>query len=245
MARHRTPNAVSGGIACSLEATLAGPMEGPLTARTLLLSCGGKALYELSTLPSSAVLAVSERPSMEQGSFAYTLIYRDDRAEIDTLHGRATIDVTAPVIGSAFLLVANESRPIKAPFVTTTPDARSLPGAERDRLSGTVTSATGDTLVAPTTKCILAMEPHGPEDGSGRCDVLVQCGSVTVIGAPEPFSARCTRRASRIVAAVDGEAEPADDDPGLVVDDRSAKIWNGGNGARWLVTLALDPAKAP
>jgi hypothetical protein len=238
MARRRAGNAVTGGTACTVEATVATTAEGGLAARDLLVQCGGKTVYEGSGVPAGAAVSVTEVPALEAGSFAYALRWRDERAEIDTAHGRAMVDVTAPVIGPAWLVVTNESRPLKGRLSAATADTREIPGEER--LTGKVTNATGDTLVAIGNACVIGITPHGPADGAGRCDVLVQCGDVNVVGAPEPFSAKCVRKGSKVVSATDGEAEPADDDPGLVVEAGSARIWNGANGGRWLVTLALD-----
>jgi hypothetical protein len=238
--RQRAPNAAAGGIACTVEATVANPADGALAVRGLTVQCGGKTLQEWTSIPAGATVSVEERPALERGSFAYTLRYRDERAEIDTLRGRAVVDVTTPVIGAAWLVVANESRATKERLVASTPDDKALPGNEGDRLTGRVTNVQGDTVVARDMTCVLAFSPYGPADGPGRCDVVVQCGPVTVLGQPEIFSAKCTRHSAKVVAAVDGEAEPTDDDPGLLVDERSAKIWNGANGARWLVNVALD-----
>jgi hypothetical protein len=241
--RQRAPNAVGPGSACTLEATVAAATEGALAVRGLTVQCAGKTLYEATSVPAGATYSVEERPALERGTFAYALRYRDERAEIDTVRGRAVVDVTAPVIGAAWLVVANESGAVKERLLAATPDEKALPGNANERLGGRVTNVTGDSVVAREMPCVLAFSPYGPADGPGRCDVFVQCGPVTVIGQPEAFSAKCTRRGGKVVAAVDGEAEPTDDDPGLLIDEHSAKMWNGANGARWLVNVALDAPK--
>ena len=99
----------------------------------------------------------------------------------------------------------------------------------------------GDTLVQVGAKCGFAFHPYGTIDGIDRCDVLVQCGGVILIGRPELFSSHCKRKGTRVIAATDPEAQPADSDPGLVLDEKTARIWNDAAGARWSVLLALDP----
>jgi hypothetical protein len=245
MGRRRVANAAAGGIACTVEATVGALAEGSLVVRAVVVQCGGKPLYEANSVPESAAFAVEERPALDAGAVVYVLRYRDERAEIDTTHGSAVVDVTKPVIGAASLVVAGESRPMKERLATATLAERVFPGKASDRLSGRVTNVTGDTLVPRDAVCSIALVPYGPADGPGRCDVLVQCGPITVLGQPGPFSARCTRRGSKVIGVVDGEAEPADDDPGLLIDEHTARIWNGANGDRWLVTLALDPPPAP
>ena len=99
----------------------------------------------------------------------------------------------------------------------------------------------GDTLVKAGDRCALAFHPYGTIDGVDRCDVLVQCGGVVLLGRPELFSAHCKRKGTRVLGATDPEAQPDDNDPGFVLDEHSARIWSNAAGARWSALIALDP----
>jgi hypothetical protein len=197
-------------------------------------------------LPPGAQVKVAEVPALD-GGVSYTIAYKDERAEIDSPRGRASGVLPGEAGGAALLLVANESHPVAQRLSSSTPRERVFHAgmyetpAYDDRASGRVRSATGDTLVRSGARCALAFHYYGTTDGQDKCDVLVQCGPVVVIGRPELFSSRCTRRGARVLAAVDPEPQPQDADPALILDERSARIWNDAADARWSVTIALDP----
>jgi len=244
-AQRRTGNALLGGVACTVEATLAN-VSGAIVPRGVTVKCGDSAIHNPDGIPDDATVTAAELPGLDRGSYVYTLQYRDGRTDIDTRHGRAEVDVRTPVPGTAYLIVANESRPVSQKLVPETPEERVLsagtrPSSDDDHTAGKVTAVSGDTLVAVGAKCGVAFHPYGTVDGVDRCDVLVQCGGVILIGRPELFSSHCKRKGPRVIAATDLEAQPADSDPGLVLDERTARIWNDAAGARWSVLLALDP----
>ena len=244
-AQRRPGNALLGGLACTVEATLAN-VASAIVPRGVTVRCGDKALVNPDGIPAQATITATEIPGIERGSYVYTLQYRDGRTEIDTRHGRVEVDLPGPPPGTAYLIVTNESRPVKQKLVPETPDDRVLqagtrPSEDDDRVNAKVTAATGDTLVRAGDRCGIALHPYGKVDGVERCDVLVQCGGVTLIGRPELFSSHCWRSGKRVTKAQDPEAQPADNDPGLILDERAARIWNDAAGSRWSVLLAIDP----
>lgn len=234
-----------GGIACTVEATLAN-VAGAIVPRGVTVRCGKDAIHSPDGVPEAATVTAAELPGLERGSYVYTLQYRDGRTEIDTRHGRVEVDVRAPVPGTAYLIVANESQPVKQKLLPATPDERVLQAGTRaspddDHASGRVTAVSGDTLVQAGQRCGIAFHPYGTIDGVDRCDVLVQCGGVILVGRPELFSSHCKRAGTKVISAQDPEAQPADNDPGLVLDERAGRLWNDAAGSRWSVLLALDP----
>ncbi len=245
-AARRPGNALLGGTPCSIEATLANA-SGVIALRSVTVRCGKTTLHEPDGIPADAAITATEIAALDRGSFAYTLQYRDGRADIDTRHGRAELDVRGPQPGTAYLLVANESHPVKQKLLPATPDERPFHAGSRpspetdDRAAGRITAVGGDALVQAGARCALAFHPYGTIDGIDRCDVLVQCGGVVLIGRPELFSSHCKRNGTRVISATDPEAQPDDNDPGLILDERTARIWSNATGARWSVLIALDP----
>lgn len=245
-AARRPGNALLGGTPCSIEATLANA-SGAIVVRSVTVRCDKTTLHEPDGIPADAAITATEIAALDRGSFAYTLQYRDGRADIDTRHGRAELDVRGPQPGTAHLLVANESHPVKQKLLPATPDERPFHAGSRpspdtdDRAAGRITAVGGDALVQAGARCALAFHPYGTIDGVDRCDVLVQCGGVVLIGRPELFSSHCKRNGTRVLSATDPEAQPDDSDPGLILDERTARIWSNATGARWSVLIALDP----
>lgn len=229
---------------CTLETTIASTDGGDLhLVSDFSVRCGGVTLYEPDGLRPGAAHTVREVPGVEQGTYRYTIVYSRAGALIDTPHGRALIDTSG---AGTRLVVSNESRTVKQRLLTDTPEFHSFragfmaSAADDSERSGRVVSAAGDTVVAPGAFCWLGFHYYGTIDGVDRCDVLALCDRTTLLGRPERFSTHCKRQGTRVISAQDLKPQPLDSDPAIDLDERSARIWNDIDGARWSVNIALD-----
>jgi hypothetical protein len=242
------PGGFAPGTRCTVETTLATVdraglhLTGGVTAR-----CGARILQQSDGAPARARVQVTEQPGLDAGTYTYSLVLADSSVSIDTPHGRASFDAAGDPARTVSLVVAGESRPLKSRLLAGTPEARppeasGLDDAD-DEAKGRVVSATGDLPLDAGARCRLGFHHYGTIDGVDKCDVLIVCGGVSVIGRPERFSANCKRRGNHVLSAQEPKPGSLDKDPALELDEQRARIWNDLDGQRWSVSLALEPRR--
>lgn len=246
------PGKVAPGTRCTIEATVASTDRRALRlASGPTVRCGAVRLHEADALPPDAKIEVSEVAGPDAGTSAYVLKYADDHAVVDTPHASASVVLESPADAAdaaVSLVVAGESRPLATRLLDGTPaqpifHAGASFDAEDDETAGRVVAATGDTVVEAGTRCRIGFHYYGTVDGVDRCDALVVCGAVTVIGRPERFAGKCKRQGKRVLSVQDLAPASVDRDPALDLDGPRARAWNDVEGSRWSVTIALDPRR--